>query len=193
MPILFNALFDPDNNVRASATYAVGLMEQSVVPLLLERLNSSDPETQVAAMRALAGVHPPLQLVSTNLISMASTSSGELRRQTIETMGALRLASSNAASIMMAALDDPEPAIRAAAIKAVGEISWKTAAAIPRLTELTRSSLMGERAAAISALGQFGLRASNAAPAVKLLLVDSENVVRTAATNALAKIAPATP
>jgi len=187
---LFDGLLDPDQSVRASASYAVGKLRLNAVPMLMEQLSSKDLGIQVAAVRALAGVNPPPRLISTNLINIASTSNRELRRQTIETMGVLRVSTSNAVSIFMTALDDPDPAIRLTAIKAVGEISWKTAGAIPRLVQFTRSDVTGEREAATSALAQFGLRASDAAPAIVLLLNDAEPKVRAAATNALGRINP---
>jgi len=185
---LFNATLDSDETVRTLAMYYVGQLALDATPMLLEKLGSTDPATQVAAMRALAGVRPQVRLITTNLLSLATNSSGNLRRQTIETMGALRVANSNSAAIMVSALDDPDPAIRLAAMNAVGQISWKTAAALPRLEDFTRSTNTLERGSATRALGLYGARASNAAPAITLLLADPELEVRAAATNALGNI-----
>ena len=188
VPTLFDALLDSDETVRATAIYSVGRLGQNAVPMLMEKIASTDPAVQVAVMRALAGVRPTMRFITTNLVTIATNSSGELRRQAIETLGVLRVNSAPAATVLSAALDDLEPAIRLAAIKAVGEISWRTADAIPRLIELTGSTSELEREEAARALAQFGPRASNAVTAITRLLDDPELKVRAAATNALSRI-----
>jgi len=187
---LLTAMLDDDENVRTTAIYFADPLGLDAQPLLLEKLRSPDPAEQLGAVRALAGVRLPSQLIATNLLSLATNSSGELRRQTIETMSALRMMTTNAAAVMIAALDDPDPAIRITAMRAVGQLTWKTGAAIPRLTEFTRSAHQLERKTSVWALAQFGARASNAIPALTLLLDDPDPEVRKAATGALTQIDP---
>jgi HEAT repeat protein len=187
-PSVMNALVDSDDSVRAAAVYAAGRLSLDAMPLLLAQLNSTNPAIQVASLRALAGLRPGGRQVSTNVMMIANASTGELRRQAIETLGMLPVATSNAATVVMIALDDSDPAIRLTAIRAVGAMNWKTRAAIPRLIEFARSPAAIEREAAVVALAEFGSRASNGVPAITLLLEDSELRVRAAATNALGRI-----
>jgi HEAT repeat protein len=194
-PIVFRALLDSDDYVRGTAISGVGRLGLDPVPMLKDALESADSATRLAAMRALAGLRPPVALVFTNLMAVATNSTGERRRRTIETMGALRVSRSNAVDIIIAALDDPDLATRVTAIKAVSEVSWKAAAALPRLETFTRSTDPTEREAAVAALGRFGSRASNSVAVLELRLEDDSPSVRAAATNSLAQIkaAHATP
>jgi len=187
-PIVLRAVLDSDDHVRATAIHGVGRLGLDPVPMLKDALESADSTNRVAAMRALAGLRPPTQLVLTNLMAIATNSTGELYRSAIEALGALRVSRSNAVDIMIAALDSADSATRVTAIKAVSEVSWKAVATLPRLEEFTRSANPAEREAAVAALGRFGGRASNSLPVLELRLEDDSPTVRSAATNALAQI-----
>jgi HEAT repeat protein len=187
---LLNAVLDSDENVRLAAIHSVRQLGLDAVPMLNEQLASKDLAQQLAALRALAVLRPLSRAETTNLLTLAINSTGEVRRQAIETMSALRIASTNAAGIMITALDDPDPEVRLAAIRAVAEINWRTAVAIPRLEEFTRSTNPRERKRSAWALAQFGSRASNTVSSITVLLDDSDLEVRKAATNALAEINP---
>jgi HEAT repeat protein len=147
------------------------------------RMNSREVAPQIAAIRALMLTQAPARAVGTNLIAIASNSTGELRRAALEALGSLRVSTTGAVMLVKAALDDSDPAIRIAAMKSAGALSWKTADIIPSLIEFTRSADANERAQAAETLGNYTTQSTNVLPALQRLLQDPDLCVRTAATN----------
>jgi HEAT repeat protein len=185
---LFGALLDDYSAGRSMAIYAIGKFGLDAGPMLKELLETGVPEKQLSAMRVLAAVRPPMRLVMTNVLRVAQNSTGELRRASIEAMGAMRMSNTNVVGFIISALQDSDPAVRLAAITTIGEVSWKAEAALPRLIEFVASKNLPERTTAIRTLGRFGSRGTNAVAAIQTALQDEDGAVRAAATNSLDQI-----
>lgn len=86
------------------------------------------------------------------------------------------------------ALKDPDPAVRAYAAAALGQIGPKAKAAVPALAEALKDATPSVRATAARALGKFGSKAAAAAPLLEALSQDPDSEVRQSVGEALGKI-----
>src|SRR5262249_19221736 len=84
------------------------------------------------------------------------------------------------------AIGDPDPAVRWAAIDALGQIGPEAASAVPTLVQALHEA--ATRGAAVDALGQIGRKAQAAIPALDKVLKGDDLSVRWAAAAALVRI-----
>ncbi len=89
---------------------------------------------------------------------------------------------------LVAALDDRDPEVRAAAAWALGALGGAAEPAVPGLAGSLRDEQEAVRTAAAQALGALGPRARSAAPALFAALDDPRAGVRAAAAQALARV-----
>ena len=97
---------------------------------------------------------------------------------------------SSATDRLIAQLSDPDPKVRGAAARALGESSIDASAAIPALTDTLDDSDISVRERAIASLGCRGSAAKSSVPAIVKLLGDREPPIRLVAALAIAKIEP---
>jgi HEAT repeat protein len=185
---VIQGLFDADEPVRGTASYAVEKLRVDALPEVVRRLNRADPREQLTALQALARLRPAFRSVEAPVLNLATNGPPEIRRQAMVTMGALRFTSTNALILMRAALEDPALELRTSAIFAVSQVSWKTPDLVPHLISLTATGSLAERLAAVNALGQYRAQASNSLPALIGIWQDPIPELRLAATNAAQRL-----
>ena len=95
-----------------------------------------------------------------------------------------------AVPVLVAALNDRDPEVRAASAWALGARGAAAEPAVPALTGALRDEQEAVRTAVAEALGALGPRARSAAPALFAALDDPRASVRAAAAQALARLEP---
>ncbi len=138
-PVLLTALADPNPVVRAPAAEMLGVLvtnHPEVIPPLLKAANDLDATVRVAALESLAKSPVTLAQVLPVLAPALSDPNAELRRRAL----ALVFHAGGGAKIfptLEAALDNPDPVIRAAAAQTLGFFGPRAKASAPRLIQLT--------------------------------------------------------
>lgn len=90
--------------------------------------------------------------------------------------------------LLLEALKDPDPVVRAYAGGALGEIGAKAKRAVPELSEALKDRNSAVRLGAATALGKIGRKAREAVPALEAAAQDKDGEVRQAASEALERI-----
>lgn len=148
-------LEDGEPQVRAEATAALGRIEDDrVVEPLLGRLRDGDPRVRVQALRALK--RRPDPGVTAALVAIERDADVGVRSALMDAFGAERFGEPEARRILLSGLSDVEPAVRAAAISALGETHDAEAGRriADRLSRKAEADA-GVRAAAAAALAKF--------------------------------------
>jgi HEAT repeat protein len=91
----------------------------AVAPVLLASLTDPDDEIAGAATDALREL--PVGVADAELTAMLGTTQGRSRLQVIQLLGARRV--SSAVSTLLQATTDPDPAVRAAALRVLGDLA----------------------------------------------------------------------
>ncbi|HYG33181.1 MAG TPA: HEAT repeat domain-containing protein, partial [Clostridia bacterium] len=86
------------------------------------------------------------------------------------------------------ALNDPQWEVRLAAVKALGQLSWKAQPAVPALTDSLQDEYPLVREWSARTLGKMGMISQPAIPYLLRLTEDNAENVSAAAREALAKI-----
>ena len=86
---------------------------------------------------------------------MAQSQDQASRKLALETLGTLRADDDATLNTLSAALKDPDPDVKLAALKALSSIYWKAQAALPALTACLEDEAPAVRAAAMEVLDQM--------------------------------------
>jgi HEAT repeat protein len=181
VPELIGALGDKDAEVRSAAARSLGrLRAQSAVGPLVDALSAGR-----LPVSAVGGAQLAIGPVAVDEVAAMSRARGTtVRRLAVELIA--QRGEPRHAPLLLAALDDPVPDVRAKACRAAGRIGSQ--ALLERLTGMLDDRSASVRAAAASALGiAGGLQAGE--PLLYLARWDEFNPARAAA-RALAQIDP---
>ncbi len=183
--LLHSFLNDEDTVVRSSSAGALARTGEAAVPALLDILASPDqPEdTKGHAAWALAFIGSE---AAEYLYKALNSDSIDVRCAVIGAIAhvAQEQGDEKSCSILITALTDPEPTIRAEAATAFAQVNYPPA--IPHLILATKDADLEVRKAAVSSLGKIGGQ-----PEIEPLrsaLQDSETVVQVLAKLAIAQI-----
>jgi HEAT repeat protein len=190
---IVKALDDEDPVVRANAAGVIEFQGAAAKDLatepLVRHLTDEDQKVRLWSARALAKVNPPA-LVKPAL-ARAKEGSPEQRAEAFGQLGYARLAAKEAVPTLVEALEEENPSVREAAVKALGVID-PTGTVDPVAKRLTDEDAKVRRAAA-EALGYATQSAKAYAEAVAKLLSDPDVEVRRAAITALPVLGPDLP
>jgi bilin biosynthesis protein len=183
--LLHSFLNDEDTVVRSSSAGALARTGEAAVPALLDILASPDqPEdTKGHAAWALAFIGSE---AAEYLYKALNSDSIDVRCAVIGAIAhvAQEQGDEKSCGILVTALTDPEPTIRAEAATAFAQVNYPPA--IPHLILATKDADLEVRKAAVSSLGKIGGQ-----PEIEPLrsaLQDSETVVQVLAKLAIAQI-----
>jgi HEAT repeat protein len=96
-----------------------------------------------------------LRLTAATFRKMAQSEDQSSRKLALETLGILRADDDATLNTLSAALKDPDPNVRLAAVKALSSIYWKAQAVLPALTACLNDEASAVRAAAKEVLDQM--------------------------------------
>jgi bilin biosynthesis protein len=183
--LLHSFLTDEDTVVRSSSAGALARTGEAAVPALLEILASSEqPEdTKGHAAWALAFIGSE---AAEYLYKALDSDSIDVRCAVIGAISHVAQERSDAksCSILVSALTDPEPTIRAEAASAFAQVNYPPA--IPHLILAMKDPDLEVRKAAVSSLGKLGGQAE--LESLQAALQDPEAVVQVLAKLAIAQI-----
>ncbi|MEZ4860388.1 MAG: HEAT repeat domain-containing protein [Caldilineaceae bacterium] len=197
------ALTDEDETVRLNAAYALGTLDESVVPALIDALveeathladriderlpgnpRGSNPAT-CAAAHALTTLGQPAVAPLVDLLHHAHWC---VRTLAADTLGNIGLPVAVAVPALAALLADDHPRVRRHAAETLGRMSTVAVAAVPALTTCVRDEDVHVRHNAVLALAKIGQPAAAAIPALTATLADEDRYVRHFAAVALRRI-----
>ncbi len=173
--VLFDCVCDTNAAVQASALHALSRVGPAGVPIVLAGFSTDDPSRHAAAGQAIQAMsRPPRQLTRT-LLEFATNAAPNVRRQSLEALQVLRLKYPYVVATYLRALEDRDPEVRCAAVRAMRQVAgWGTNTALAEFTA--------------RALRLNGTLDSNIVAKLTGLLTDSESSVRLSARRALEEI-----
>jgi HEAT repeat protein len=198
VPVLTEALKDPDPGVRAAAAESLGRLSdyaRDAVPALIDTFKDKKADRFVRGYAAFAigriggdaarGAVPELADALTD-----KDSPDEVRRSAATALGALKMDGAGAAAALGQALKDRSVDVRRAAVTALGQIGPENRAALKPLVEAAKDQDKFVRAQALQVLGTM---TQDAAEVLRVLtdgMQDQLLEVRLAAIEALGNLGP---
>jgi HEAT repeat protein len=185
LPVLLEALKDPNPQVRQQAFFALGQIGPASAETLVEAFKDPKPDVRLQAMQLLAafGVtdRPVVQAVAELLKDRDAT----VRQQALATLENLPADPRDVAPVLLRLQTDPDAAIS----RTAGErLARYGAAVVPSLVEGLKNEEAAVRVAAAQALGKLGPAARDAVPALTEAEKDEKTEVQQAAKAALERI-----
>ena len=164
------------------SAFALSQIGKTAIPALVEALKSDDTGQRAGAAKALAGMGGDAVPAIPELIANLK-GEDEVRRETVEALGAIGAAAAKPLTESLKAADARERAGAAMALALLGASAKESAPVIFDL--LKTDSDPQVRIALLSALPKIGLEPGAAVPALVAGIVDDNETVRHAAINAL--------
>ena len=183
LPVVRDAVTDPDVTVRIAALSTLGLsMDPSVAGLVRHGLKDQDSIVQLVAREALVRLNQP-ELVQP-FLTAARDFSPAVRGAAMGILGRLKVKDPTALSALTLGLSDPDASVRSFAAGALGDLG--ATSAITALVDALSDRDPYVRNFAADSLGRLNAKAAIGAlwGAVK----DSDSLVRLAAAEALVKL-----
>jgi len=188
MPPLKPLLLDPDKQVRFSAAYSLVALGTPGLPANRGFALPQDPRARSAALRLRLTHDSSIQPYLEPLVDMAQAPTAGTRIQALEILGALRLASPDAMTMITNALTDKDPQVRLAACKVIAQLSPRSSPGVPALTAWLKDPSPDIRQWSAQRLGELGPAAVQAIPDLQNLQSDKDSNVRIAGRGALMRI-----
>ena len=182
IPFLVDIVANPDMPNRVAAAYTLGALYASspeAVNALGGAAQDGDKAVRHAALDALSKVGPPAEAVLPAILGQLTsddTKSRQLAARALGNIGYLEIETEDA---LVAALEDSEPVVRAAALAALVQTGAELPeGSIARLAEFLTAQDADARADAVLALGQLGPEAAEAVSAIEIALADESSEIR---------------
>jgi HEAT repeat protein len=175
----------------ALASFTLGRIGQPAMPLLNDKMCSSNILTLVWSAKAIGIAGPYGQKAAPALLRQASHPDARVREAVISALGNISVFSAEANNALKAALQDPQAEVRRSALQAVFDGRPRLAAAcLPRIIQLASDENSDIRTLAAKTLGVVAYENPLALPALEGLLNDKQAGVRKEAALVLAQVAP---
>ncbi len=163
IPVLIEALNDPDINIRKNAAFALGSMGAEAieaVPALLAALKDADQSLRMDVAVALRHIGPTstevLEFAIADLTNTLTDENPQVRQGAAFGLGILSQEAASAVPHLIATLKDSDEEVQIAAAIALKRIGQ---AAVPALTAALNDEQMSVRAKAAFALGKINAEA----------------------------------
>jgi len=172
---LLERVQDTNEEVRASAHYSLGQIGRLGLPVVLQDFSTYDPARRIAALEAIKAMSTSPRQTFVTLLEFSTNTSPVLRQNSLEALQTMRLNHARVLGAYFKAIDDPDPRVRASAVRAMGQAKvWETNSALSEMT--------------IRLLGRSGSLDSNVQAVLNSMLADPDSSVRTAAQQTLASL-----
>lgn len=184
-PLLEAFLHDEDTVVKGSSAGALARTGEAAAPFLLDILASPDHAQNIKGHAAWALAFMGSE-AEASLYQALNSDSLDVRCAVIGALGhvAQEKTDEKSCGLLISALTDPEPLIRAEAASALGQVNYP--AAVPHLILALQDTDLDVRKATINALGKIG--DPQAMDALQTALNDELNVIQTLARVAIKQI-----
>ncbi|MEO7682754.1 MAG: HEAT repeat domain-containing protein [Gemmatimonadaceae bacterium] len=159
-----------------------------LIPVLREALYDADPEVRATAVESLAMVDQGANEIRLEIARLANDPSPRVRLQVVQAMLNLRADAALTLRVVRPALRDSVSSIRSAAGFTVGALGPAGLPALPEIIRLLHDTDPLVRTAAAFAIGAMGPPARGALPRLAELLRDSSVQVTTQAKEAIAAV-----
>jgi HEAT repeat protein len=132
---LIQSLEDPDPRVRSNASVSLSAIGPPTVSALVKLIERGNPIVRGTATKVLVENSQALRKTTIMIAfrKMAQSEDAATRELALDTLGNLRANDDTTLRTLSAALKDPEPKVRLAAVKALLSISWKTEGVLTNL------------------------------------------------------------
>jgi len=190
---------ETDPAARGAIAAALGkLRVAEAVPVLVRMLDSADPSEVVEAAAALgqigdrAGGRPDAVKPALGALTRLARTAGPPTVREAACRALARIAPPSAEKVLAAALDDPQPSVRYAAVQGIGNLEKVSAATVSALVARLQDKDAGVRQAAAAALARVGGSKAAAEMAARLKPdVETDPAVRKALWEAVRALADA--
>jgi HEAT repeat protein len=189
-PLLVRALGDEAPRRRWGAVYAwsrLGPVPPGCVPVLLEALGAADGDLRWAAATIIRALGDRSE-VHTALHELLHSANGFQRKMALYCLRDLGRPGPTLELEMLAALDDPDPAVRLAAMSALVQLAGDRPAAARAVALRLDDADAGVSRAAAAALGRLGARDPRVVDALRRARDAGDPALARAATRALAAL-----
>jgi hypothetical protein len=143
VPVLLGLLKDPDANVRAQVTYALGERRPDsteVIDALIGALSDPSDLVRAGAAAALGAIGPAAARAAPEIVKLAASGDSGVRTVALGAIEEMGPAASAVVPQLIALLGDKDSQVRSAAADALGAIGPAASAAVPALTDLLDDS-----------------------------------------------------
>lgn len=188
--LLARGLRDPGWRRRWGAAYASSLLGApgpACIDVLLAALGDGDGDLRWASAAILCRPPVPSGLIPT-LRGCLRSANPRQRKMALYCLRDLRAAGDGLDGELTAALDDPDPGVRLAAMAALVALAADRAAAAPRLARRLDDPDAGVRRAAAASLGRLGVRDAVGVAALRRACTSGDGALVRAASRALAML-----
>lgn len=189
VPVLIEALQQPNPAIRASAAATLGAMGRdasAAIKPLLPLSTAGDPTTQAASLRALTALRAEPSQLKPRLQEAMKSPAPDVRKAAAAGLAAIGEVAAIGADGLVEMLGDEEPASRSGALQALSQMGAKAGPAMPAL--IARLDDLTMQMAVMDALGKIGPAAAPAVPRLIGLHEKGGNDVKASALRAYAGI-----
>jgi HEAT repeat protein len=188
---LSKCLTAPDDLLRWHAAFALGKIGSAAVPSLKLMLRSPDPLVVSAAMDAAGWIGPGAKMALEDVRRLAASPVPAVRLACHSAMVKITGDVSMGLPMLLAALEDRDASVRAAALERIGHLRALARESAPSILRCMADQSREVRAAAALALARVEASTPQAVAALTRSLADPEPDVRANAGIALASFGPA--
>lgn len=188
VPALSRSLNDQDQTVRDSAAYSLTAIGTPGFLALIQASGQVQEPARTVATRMLTNSYLTHFRAVSEFYLMVQDGLPARRKQALEALRAIRIASSLAIQASLSALDDPATEVRLAAIQTLGARAGTNQHAVQALITCLNAESPRIREEAARALGNIGEAARAAYPELSRRVQDTEESVSMAAREAMDKI-----
>ncbi|MEN8195702.1 MAG: HEAT repeat domain-containing protein [Pseudomonadota bacterium] len=189
IPFLVDMVANPDMPNRVAAAKTLGGLYASspeAVNVLGDAARDGDEAVRHAALDALSQIGPPAETVLPVILEQLDSGDSKSRQLAARVLGNIGYLEIEAEDALVAALEDSEPGVRAAALSALVQTGAELPeGSIAKLAEFLTARDAETRADAVLALGQLGPEAAEAVSAIEIALADESSDIRHSAAWAL--------
>lgn len=184
------ALENDDEYVSSHAAYALAMMGERAVPLLIELTNN--PKTVLLALLAISDIGDQAQSAQTAVAATTKDPDALVRREAALALGSIKADPAVAVPALESLLDDPAPMVQMAAAQALVPYAADAKSAVEKLTAMTKSENLYPRLIGALALIEIAPpsdeEAKRLAEILEAGLADDHRVARLESIKGLAKL-----
>lgn len=190
IPLLLQAMNDPDAEVQWRAEFALGRVGAEGVPQIAEGLRHSEAQVRRASAYVLGPMGPTAKAAVPDLLSAAGDADASVRVWAVMALGLIDPQHPRVIPVLAKALRDTNEDVVRVACRIVIKLGPEAREVLPSVLAVLDHARAELRWLACIGLRQMGAEAESAVPRLIQLLKDPDGDVRNRATQALSRIGP---